>query len=161
MWWEQSCVGHSQSSVGFSFSLVSVVYLKVWFIENMCALFDKGGGKGCSLVFRLVFLHSVWFSVVFSCRWKLEEKESSYVKLIWILCTCGADFFLLLWAFHSKSPPILGQNPSLIQRGLDTEKVPSSFWKLVCYFFPLFCSYFPSVSDGWGMQLSHPCDSIV
>lgn len=58
----------SPPSARFSFSLVTVVYFKVRFIENMCALFDRGSGKGCSLAFRLVFLHSVSFSAILSCR---------------------------------------------------------------------------------------------
>lgn len=124
----------SPPSFGFSFALVRVVYFKVRFIENICALFDLGSEKSCSMAFKLVFLHSVWFSAVLSCRWKLEEKESSYVKLIWILCTCGADFVLLPWAFHFK-PPLTRANPFLDSERTWTKKVLSSFWKIVCYFF--------------------------
>lgn len=91
------------------------------------------------------------FLLFFHAVWRLEEKEGSYVKLIWILCTRGADLFLLPWAFNSKSPPLPGQNPSLIQRRLDTVKTPSSFWKLVCYFSLISPSYFSSVSGGCRM----------
>lgn len=160
VWWEQGCVGHSQSSLCWFFIFFGKCDFKVWFIESMCALFDKRSRKGYSLAFRLVFLYSVWFSAVLSCRWKLEEKESSYVKLIWILCTCGADFSLLPWACHSKSPHTRAK-PFLDSERTWHRKSSIQFWKLVCYFFPLFCFCFPSVSDGYGMQLSHPCDSIV
>lgn len=81
--YQGSCCGGSRvvwitpspsSVIVFSFALVSMVYFKVWFTENMHALYDRGNGKGPSLACRLVFLHSVWFSAILSCSLKVGRK---------------------------------------------------------------------------------------
>lgn len=124
--------------------------IRVGFIENKHFYLTEATAEVLPWPAGLFSYSQFGFLPFFQAVWRLEEKEGSYVKLIWKLCTCGTDLFLLPWPFCSKSTLSPGQNLLLIQGA----KAPYSFWKLVPYFSFFFSSYyFSSVPGGCRRQL--------